>query len=1185
MGDAGEMQHGKHPELDLVKQLFNFRTAPVSVIYLGDNVYPQGLPDSLSADFPRARAILDDQVALVKDQPADAYFIPGNHDWMQGAEKGWQQILHQSAYIAALNLDNVHFLPENGCPGPVEVHLSDNVVLVVMDSQWWLQQNPKPGAHSDCACKTPDEVLTRLNDIVFRNRDKILLFATHHPMKTYGIHGGDFRFKQHIFPLTDINPSLYIPLPVIGSIYPITRGVFGNIQDTRHPIYKQMVRSVEEVLDKHPYCIRIAGHDHGLQLIHSNGNTYIVSGGGSKYTRVKSGKGTAFASATTGFAVLEVLHNGKTWLKYYSSMSAHPTEPLYAEQLPSHTPVPATSVTEEPAPREVMVDSVSWPGYTAFHAGSFKRFLLGSNYRREWQSPVKVPVLDITQQFGGLKPLQRGGGHQTKSLRLEDRTGKEYVLRSVQKAPNESALPEAFQGTFVIDLVQDGVSASYPYAALSVPPMAVAAGVPHASPSLFYVPDDPAFGIYQKDFANNLYFLEEREPEAEGKNYNTGKVLQKLADDNDNAIDQPAVLRARMLDMFFMDFDRHEDQWRWNVEDKGKGKGKTYYPVPRDRDQAFFINTGFIPWLAGQNFITPQLQGFRAHARNINTYNFNAKNFDRNFLNALTAEQWKQQAMQTIGEMTDSIIAVSLRQQPSTVYPYSADKIVETLKARRKYLLQEATQYYRFLAKGVSIGGSDKRELFDVDRHEDGSVTVQVFKINKSGEVSTTLYSRTFLYGETKEIRLYGMGGDDKFVLHGNGQKTIKVRIIGGAGEDDIVNRDSLAPASKTVVYDLSTEANHFTGLLQKRLSADPSINSWNRLGYKYDVLTPFLSVNYNTDDGIFLGAAFKYTIQGFRKEPFKLQHSLSVNHSLATKAYNFKYGLDLTDAVGKADFLIRSELRAPNNTINYFGSGNESVYDKSDEKISYYRTRFTLGDLALMLRFKPTQHTSISVGPTFQYFAMDKDDNKGRFISFPYLNGLDPVNLFKTKTYFGGQVITSIDDRNNKILPSRGINWETKLRYNYGLNAASKNFTQLSSELSLFTSFSTSANLVIGTRFGGGVNFGGYEFYQAQFLSGTENLRGFRKYRFAGDKMAYNNTELRIKLADFQTYLFPGRLGLLLFNDVGRVWTKGSSSGIWHDGYGGGLWVAPLNKFVLTVSAAHSIEGTLPLVSFGFLF
>jgi hypothetical protein len=44
------------------------------------------------------------------------------------------------------------------------------------------------------------------------------------------------------------------------------------------------------------------------------------------------------------------------------------------------------------------------------------------------------------------------------------------------------------------------------------------------------------------------------------------------------------------------------------------------------------------PWVA------PQLQGFRAQAININTFNFEQRNLDRNFLNELTEDVWREPA-------------------------------------------------------------------------------------------------------------------------------------------------------------------------------------------------------------------------------------------------------------------------------------------------------------------------------------------------------------------------------------------------------------------------------------------------------------------------------------------------------------------------------------------------------------
>jgi len=171
--------------------------------------------------------------------------------------------------------------------------------------------------------------------------------------------------------------------------------------------------------------------------------------------------------------------------------------------------------------------------------------------------------------------------------------------------------------------------------------------------------------------------------------------------------------------------------------------------------------------------------------------------------------------------------------------------------------------------------------------------------------------------------------------------------------------------------------------------------------------------------------------------------------------------------------------------------------------------------------------------------------------------------------------------------MPTRGINWQTSLKVLNGLNDASKNLTQLNTDMSLYLSFRRKANFVIATRFGAAKNFGeGFEFYQAQYLGGTENLRGYRKYRFAGQSMAFNNTEIRFKIADFRTYLFPGSLGLFIFHDVGRVWAKNDFTvSKWHTGYGGGLWFSPMTRLVITAAYTVSKEDKLPLITFGWQF
>ncbi|NML19661.1 BamA/TamA family outer membrane protein [Pseudoflavitalea sp. G-6-1-2] len=1181
VGDAGKQVNGRHPELELMKQRLDLNNGHTTVLFLGDNVYQNGLVDEGAANYPEKKRILDDQINSVKDTKAEAWFVPGNHDWNKGKRDGLQQILRQGRYVESLQLPNVHFAPLDGCPGPVEVALNDQITLLIIDSQWWFQREGRPGKTSGCDCKTDEELTLAIKDALYRNRNKLVIFAAHHPFRTHGEHGGYYTFKHHLFPLTEVNKSLYIPLPVIGSIYPLGRSWFGNIQDMPHAVYKSYIRSLDTLLNKHPYAIRVGGHEHTLQYMAENGQQHIVSGAGSKQSQVKYGKDTRYANEGPGFGVLDVSVNGNIKLTFYSSLSKEPNNILYQTDLPAFKP---GHYEYEIGAIPVLKDSETVIAAHYYKAKGFKKWFLGENYRAEWTTPLKVQVLDLGKERGGLTPSKRGGGMQSRSLRLADSSGQEFVIRSIAKYPDK-VLPEELRQTFVKDAVVDGISASYPFAALSIPPLAKAAGIPHANPKLVYVPDDPRLLQFRQDFGNGFYLFEEREPLDIPKTWNTDKVVEKMQEDNDNKIDQKALVWARMLDLFVMDFDRHDDQWRWGATDNGKGK--TYYPIPRDRDQPFFTNDGVLPWLISRPWALPSFQGFRAKAKNISTLNFNSRFFDHNFLTDLSEKDWADAADRFIPLMTDSLIDAALSLQPKEILHQSAPKIAATLKERRKYLKDEALQYYRFLAKAVDVPGSDKRELFDITRNTDGSVKVVINKINKEGEAGKKLYSRTFKHGETKEIRLYGLGGEDKFVLHGDGRKSILVRIIGGLGKDTVENSAIHASGSKTRIYDLKSEGNVVTGegREMKKFSSDPAVNNFDRKNFRYNILMPVLSAAFNPDDGVYLGAGFKYTGNSFRRTPAVI-HKLVVNHSLATNAFNIRYSSDFRRVIGKSDIFVFANLNAPDNVTNFFGLGNETPYNQdAPGKINYYRARYNKGDIAVLLKREINNWLAIAVGPSYQYFRPKEDENKGRFLGDTDANGLDPATLYKDKSYLGGQFNLRIDNRDNEIMPSRGVYWQSSLKVLRGLNSNSKYLTQLNSDFALYIGLGSNSGTVLATRFGGGVNFGKYEFFQAQYLGATENLRGFRKFRFAGKSMLFNNTEFRIKVTDFKTYLLPGSIGILAFNDVGRVWVDEDRSSKWHHGYGGGIWIGVVKRVVLTASLTTSKESTLPLLTFGYQF
>ena len=846
---------------------------------------------------------------------------------------------------------------------------------------------------------------------------------------------------------------------------------------------------------------------------------------------------------------------------------------------------------------KIFPDSVTVIAAPRYRAGPFKKWLLGDNYRPEWISPVRVPVLDITTLYGGLKPVKQGGGMQSRSLRLEDSSGREYALRSVEKYPDKT-LPENLRETFIKDAVVDGISASYPFAALSVPPLAAAAGIPHLVPKLYYVPDDTALGIYQKTFANGLFLLEPREPEGVSKTWNSEHLLEELLEDNENRVNQREVLLARTLDMFIMDFDRHEDQWRWG---RNKTSDETiYYPIPRDRDQPFFINNGFLPGIISRNWLQPKFQGFRSRARDIRTFNFNARFFDRLYLNEPDEATWKVTVDEFLKRMTDSVIDAAIQEQPGEIRMLHGMDIGSKLKQRRKHLSDEMLAYYRFLSKIITLTGSDEREWFELEWQQDGQLLVQMFNINKQGQQSRKLYERKIDPDLTSELRLYGMNGDDIFHLEGESTHGPLVRIISGKGKDSLISDKLVARPKNIRWYDHLAEAN-FSDLgkeFRRNFSTDTTIHAYSPRSFRYNVTAPLLSVAFNPDDGIFLGAGFRRIRHGFRKEPYAIRQILTGNHALGSGAYSFRYQLDAVDIIPvpfsshrKLDLRVAANLKAPNYVQNFFGYGNETLFpDTGSKKISYYRSRFNLAEFGALLNANPGKSFSLLLGPVLQHYRIDEDDNKGKYLDDPNggldpSSGLDPERLFSRKTYVGIQLQTNLDTRNHEAMPGRGIKWTNVVNWADGLGRNAFSFSQLNTDLSIYTTLHKKSELVLAGRVGGGINEGKPEFFQSQFLGGSENLRGFRKYRFAGKKMLYNNFDLRLKLAYIKGYILPGTLGILAFHDIGRVWVKGENSDKWHRGYGAGVWLAPAGAFVVTANYAWSDDGGIPFISLGYQF
>ncbi|TGE04583.1 hypothetical protein [Hymenobacter fodinae] len=479
---------------------------------------------------------------------------------------------------------------------------------------------------------------------------------------------------------------------------------------------------------------------------------------------------------------------------------------------------PAAPPAVQPAVPIRLDSTVQVAAGPQYKRGAVHRFFWGRHYRNVWAEPVTAPVFNMqTAVPGGLTPVREGGSFQTRNLRLVDRNGVQYVLRSVDKDATK-ALPERLQRGPIANLMKDQTSVIHPYGAYIVPSLAQAAGLYHTNPRLVFVADDPGLGEFRKAFANQLYLFEER-PEGDqstvssfgrsAKVESSRKVFTNLLMSSRYQVDARQYLRNRLFDMWLGDWSRREDQWRW-ASFAGKDGATVYRAIPRDRDHAFFkfddgLFTHIIAW------VKSNYQSFheKIRLRDVEGLNRAARPMDKSLLAYLSREDFQQIADSLRNSLPDPVIANALRVWPPEVQALSADEFTRKLRSRRDELPAVAGKFYELLAEEVELPGTDEAERFVVEPAGPGQVRVQVFQLLPTGD--KLFAQRTFSAQQTKAIRLFGLGGNDAFEIRSTPDARIAISIYDGAGQD-LIEASNVPATAKTniTVYD-SGDGNTLT--------------------------------------------------------------------------------------------------------------------------------------------------------------------------------------------------------------------------------------------------------------------------------------------------------------------------------------------------------------------------------------
>ena len=1187
IGDAGNSMLGEiDPMVKNFQKVLDSASQNSTALFLGDNIYPKGFEYKTAAKQELSEHRLNTQAQAAKNFKGQAIFIPGNHDWYNGL-KGLKK---QEKFIEKALGKNT-FLPENGCPIE-KVKISDDVVLLIIDSHWYVTDwDNHPTINDDCDIKTRLDFLNELSSEIKKARGKTTVIALHHPMFTNGPHGGQFSFKSHMQ-----------PLPVLGTIKNVIRktgGVFNG--DLQSKMYNELKSRLVNFAQHNDKVVFVSGHEHSLQYLKEAGVPQIVSGSGSKQTGIRLVGNGQFSYATNGYARLDIYKDGSSFVRFYETgnpsvlFQTEVIEPNNNEVLETYS----STFNKEKTASILTEEQVDKSG--------FYKFLWGDRYRKQYGTSITAPIVDIDTLFGGLVPVRKGGGNQSKSLRLQDKRGAQYVMRALKKEPaqylqalvfRDQYIGNQLDDTFVSNLILDVFTGAHPYAPFIVGDLADAIGVYHTNPVLYYVPKQKGLGAFNSGFGDELYMIEEHTSEGhsdkasfgyQNKLLSTNDMIKKVHKDEDIIVDEEAYIRARLFDMLIGDWDRHQDQWRW-IEFKENGK-KVYRPMPRDRDQAFAkMSDGFLMSAAVRSIpAAALLRKYDDDLKNIKGINAKPYALDMEIIRESDQSVWDEQVKLIQNNITDAIIEKAFLNVPKEVRDEELESIKKTLKARRSNLQDISNRYYDVINKVAVIKGTNKDDWFDIERMPNGKTKVTGYRIKKDVK-SDIFHQRTYSKEDTKEIWVYALDDKDVFNVYGEGDRLIKVRLVGGQNNDtyDIKN------GNRIFLYDYKTKENTIItkkGHIKLTDDYETNVYDYRKLKNNTNQLMPTLGAN--PDDGFFLGFVNTYTNFNFERNPFSSQHTISAAYYFENSGYDIGYNGEFANVVGSANLNLDVKFTSPNFARNFFGFGNSTINPESDDDdgldvdLNYNRVKIRTVKVTPSLIWRGQGGSVLQVGVSYESNEVERTSNR-------FLESITTAdsNIFDEQDFYGAHARYVYDVKDNEAFPTLGMRFDLQAGFKNNVST-SNGFGYIIPELGFDYKLVPQGQIVLATNFTSQFNIGDdFEFYQAATLGDQTGLRGYRRERFSGKKAFAQSTDLRFNLRRRSSSFLPFNIGFYGGFDYGRVWVDNDlvannefNKNQWNTAVGGGIFITAYGLFSGNISAFSGDDGLRLAFKLGFGF
>ena len=1175
VGDAGNLDQDKaFHNMNILKDSLAKASANSTLLFLGDNIYPVGMPKKDDKNRPLAEKKMDNQISLATNFAGKTIFIPGNHDWYNNGIKGLKR--EEDYVIERLN-DKSAFSPRNGCP--IETRkINKKLTLILIDTEWILADWSKnPGINEKCEFKTREDFYTEFEDQLNKNQNKTIVVATHHPLITHGSHGGFYSWEKQLFPLEN-----KIPLPILAIGINLIRATGGiTHQDISNQNYKNLADRLKTLIGGRKNVVVVSGHDHNLQYIEQGDIRQIVSGAGSKTESAKAVGNNDFSYGKNGYAELKISKSGNAEVSFFS-LNQEKSDLLFRKTVLGK---------EEKIVKDYPKNFSEYSQASIYDSAMTKKnkfyeFLWGKHYREYYSKKINVENLALDTLFGGVKTDRAGGGHQTKSLRLETKNGNEYVIRALKKSGVRFLQSVAFKNQYVVDdfagsyadkFLLDFYTTSHPYTPLVIGEMADKLGIRHTTPKLFYIPKQKTLKNFNENFGDELYYLEDRPMETEenpNKVVGTDEVILNLAKDEKYKIDEKSWIKARLFDMLIGDWDRHHDQWKFEAR---KENGNVIYsPIPKDRDQAFTKYDGLVTGIIMEFPELKHMQTFDNEIESVKWFNREPYPLDLVFAKNSIQKDWQKEAEFIQNNLNENDIRLAFKNLPKEFQDDVSEDLIKKLLIRKKDLPKYASQYYHLLNQKVILTGTDKKDRFVITRLPNNETEIKIIRLKKSGEElqSSKLYSGKI----TKEILLYGLDDDDEFLVEGNEKSTIKLSLLGGLDND----KYSISNSKKVKIFDYKTKKNDFENKGNSRLilTDDYDINQYNYRNPKYNVFTTFINGGFNPDDDVIIGGNAVYTVNDFIKNPFAQKHHFIANYFTGTNGYEFAYNGVFPKYGGGWFYGLDTRITSSHYIKNFFGIGNKSVNPKDEFGDNFNNVR------AREFAFSPSinwnkNSSTFSAKLNYEILRIEKTEN--RFVS---LRNVVNEDVFHSKHFGGADLSFVYENFDNPANPKLGMKFDIRTVYNLNLQNTNRQYASIETGLGFLHYLTNNKKLVWSSYAKAKWLLGNdYEFYQMATLGGNHDLRGFSFNRFYGKNSLFQTSDLRYEVGKIKNSILPLTYGFFGSFDLGRVWVPNEYSKKWHNSFGGGFWLNAVDAISVNASYFKSSDGGRVVVGIGGTF